>query len=141
MNIAVDFDGTIVTHAYPSIGRPIPFAFDTLKRLQTEGHHNLILWTAREGQLLDDALQFCKERGLEFYAVNTSFPEEETLGKRGRKVHADIFIDDHNLGGLPDWGIIYQMIMSGKPLEPFHAEKVQEQSIKHNWLQKLLGIK
>ena len=53
MIIAVDFDGTIVTHEYPRIGREIPFAIDTLKRLQDEGHHQLILWTVREGTLLE----------------------------------------------------------------------------------------
>ena len=34
MIIAVDFDGTIVEHEYPRIGAEIPFAIDTLKRLQ-----------------------------------------------------------------------------------------------------------
>lgn len=48
MVIAVDFDGTIVEHKYPQIGRPIPFAFDTLKQLQNE-NNTLILWTVREG--------------------------------------------------------------------------------------------
>ena len=70
MIIAVDFDGTIVEHAYPAIGKPIPFAIDVLKRLQSECHHQLILWTVREGELLDDAVNYCRERGLEFYAVN-----------------------------------------------------------------------
>ena len=49
MTIAIDFDGTIVTHAYPAIGKPIPFAIETLKKLQQEDHHQLILWTCREG--------------------------------------------------------------------------------------------
>ena len=42
MVIAVDFDGTIVEHKYPHIGKEIPFAISTLKRLQAE-HHQLIL--------------------------------------------------------------------------------------------------
>ena len=50
MTIAVDFDGTIVEHRYPNIGKERPFAFDVLKKLQKEGH-KLILWTAREGRL------------------------------------------------------------------------------------------
>ena len=54
MIIAVDFDGTIVEHRYPRIGREIPFAITTLRRLQAE-HHQLILWTVREGRLLDEA--------------------------------------------------------------------------------------
>ena len=76
MVIAVDFDGTIVTHEYPKIGKPIPFAIDTLKRLQQQDHHQLILWSVREGHLLDEAVEYCAKRGLEFYAVNTNYPEE-----------------------------------------------------------------
>ncbi len=111
MTIAVDFDGTIVEHKYPAIGREIPFAIETLKKLRDE-HHKLILWTVREGRLLDEALAFCRERGLEFYAVNRDYPEEEKERNNhySRKLKADIFIDDRNLGGLPDWGTIYEMV-------------------------------
>ena len=69
MTIAVDFDGTIVEHKYPEIGEEIPFATDTLKML-TQAHHKLILWSVREGQLLEDAVNWCRARGVEFYAVN-----------------------------------------------------------------------
>lgn len=111
MTIAVDFDGTIVEHKYPAIGREIPFAIETLKKLRNE-HHKLILWTVREGRLLDEALAFCRKRGLEFYAVNRDYPEEEKERNNhySRKLKADIFIDDRNLGGLPDWGTIYEMV-------------------------------
>jgi len=113
MIIAVDFDGTIVEHEYPKIGKEIPFAIDTLKKLQ-EGHHRLILWSVREGHLLEEAIEFCRERGLEFYAANKDFPEEHGRGKGySRKLKADLFIDDRNLGGLPDWGVVYQMIENG----------------------------
>ena len=118
MVIAIDFDGTIVTHAYPSIGKPIPFAIDTLKKLQQEGHHQLILWTCREGKLLQEAIDYCAARGLEFYAVNSNFPEETAAIVRARKLEADLFIDDRNLGGIPDWGVIYQMIRSGNQFKP-----------------------
>lgn len=111
MIIAVDFDGTIVEHKYPSIGKEIPFAIETLKRLQAD-RHKLILWSVREGRLLDEAVAFCHERGLEFYAVNRDYPEEEKENNRhfSRKLKADLFIDDRNLGGLPDWGTIYEMV-------------------------------
>lgn len=111
MLIAVDFDGTIVEHRYPEIGREIPFAIDTLKRLRDE-HHRIVLWTVREGRLLDEAVAFCRERGLEFYAINRDYPEEEKGQNNhySRKLKADVFIDDRNLGGLPDWGTIYDMI-------------------------------
>lgn len=108
MRIAVDFDGTIVQHAYPSIGKEIPFAIETLKRLQKEEHHLLILWTVRTGKFLDEAVEFCKSRGLEFYAVNQNNPDEEN--SKGKKIIADVYIDDRSLGGLPDWGIIYKVL-------------------------------
>lgn len=109
MTIAVDFDGTIVEHDYPRIGKEIPFAIDTLKMLQKEGHL-LILWTSREGELLDAAVEFCRERGLEFYAVNCNQPEEALFPRHTTKVLADVYIDDHNLGGIPEWGDIYAML-------------------------------
>ena len=111
MVIAVDFDGTIVEHRYPSIGKELPFAIDTLRQLAAEGHR-LILWTVREGQYLDEAVEFCRSRGLEFYAVNRDYPEEEPErnNRFTRKLKADLWIDDRNLGGLPDWGTIYEMI-------------------------------
>ena len=110
ITIAVDFDGTIVEDEYPKIGKPIIFAFDTLKKLQENGHR-LILWTYRKGQTLEDAVQFCEKNGIIFYAVNKSFPEEEFDPKYSRKINADIFIDDRNVGGLLSWGQIYQQLI------------------------------
>lgn len=109
MRIAVDFDGTIVTHKYPRIGKKIPFAIEALRMLQKE--HLLILWTVREGKLLQEAVDYCKQHGVVFYAVNANNPCEEPKKELFcRKVNADLFIDDRNVGGLPDWGIIYRMI-------------------------------
>lgn len=135
MIIAVDFDGTIVTHEYPKIGKPIPFAIDTLKKLQSEGHHQLILWSVREGDLLQEAVDYCASRGLEFYAVNSNYPEEKPEERTNRKVVADLYIDDRNLGGIPDWGIIYQMIMSGNCFKPApEANMLGEQKAKKKGL-------
>lgn len=118
MIIAVDFDGTIVEHNYPRIGNEIPFAIESLLELQKEGHQ-LILWTYRTGDLLTEAVDYCKERGLEFYAVNQNYPEEEFDESISRKIYADLYIDDRNIGGLPDWDQIFQMI----PREEFVAKK------------------
>ena len=107
--IAVDFDGTIVEHKYPDIGKEMLFAFATLKALQQKGH-KLILWTIRTGETLDDAVKFCKEHGVEFYAVNKNYPEEEVDPKVSRKLNADIFIDDRNLGGFVGWSQVWQML-------------------------------
>lgn len=121
MTIAVDFDGTIVEHDYPRIGKEIPFAIDTLKMLRQE-QHRLILWSVREGKLLEEAVAWCKERGLEFYAVNRDYPEEKLQDKGfSRKLKADIFIDDRNLGSLPDWGIIYRMIKEHKTFRDVYS--------------------
>ena len=108
MVIAVDFDGTIVEHAYPAIGRPIPFAIETLLQLQKDGHR-LIMWTVREGELLQDAIDYCAERGLYFYAENANYRGEDR-STANRKLGVDMFIDDRNLGGLPDWGVIYNAV-------------------------------
>ena len=115
--IAVDFDGTIVEDAYPKIGKPILFAFETLKKLQAEGHR-LILWTYRCGDKLDEAVKFCKENDIHFYAVNSSFPEEEYTNEVSRKINADLFIDDRNIGGFYGWGEIYQLLTNSTPPIP-----------------------
>ena len=114
MIIAVDFDGTIVEHKYPGIGNEVPFATSTLRMLASQ-QHRLILWTVRRGRLLEEAVEWCRKRGVEFYAVNKNFPEEilDDNNCYG-KINADIFIDDCNLGGIPDWGVIYQMINEKK---------------------------
>ena len=113
MTIAVDFDGTIVEHAYPEIGKPIPFALDVLRKLQQEENHKLILWTVREGTLLQEAVDYCEKNGVYFYACNKNYPEEDIQKGSPRKLSVDIFIDDRNIGGLLDWGLIYKVITSG----------------------------
>ncbi|GAA3623958.1 BT0820 family HAD-type phosphatase [Flavivirga jejuensis] len=112
--IAIDFDGTIVEDAYPKIGKPILFAFETLTKLQDDGHR-LILWTYRSGRRLKEAVKFCEDHGIIFYAVNNSFPEEEYTNNVSRKINADLFIDDRNIGGLLGWGEIYQMLTNTSP--------------------------
>lgn len=127
MTIAVDFDGTIVEHRYPEIGEEIPFATDTIRAL-IEDRHKLILWSVREGELLDDAVEWCRKRGIEFYAVNKDYPEENGIENNkhfSRKIKADIFIDDRNVGGLPDWGLIYQMVKTGKSYRQVLKEQIQ----------------
>ena len=122
MTIAVDFDGTIVEHRYPEIGKELPFATDTLKMLIADGH-KLILWSVREGELLTAAVDWCRAKGVEFYAVNKDYPEETKEGNEvfSRKLKADVFIDDRNIGGIPQWGEIYHMISSGTPCERSHT--------------------
>ena len=135
MIIAVDFDGTIVEHKYPKIGREKPFAIDTLRRLAAEGH-KIILWTSREGELLEDAIRFCKERGLTFYAVNGDTPMGSlTFSDKttSTKLVADVYIDDRNLGGLPDWGEIYEIVNGTRRISHHRHHH------KRSFLQRLLG--
>jgi len=110
MIIAVDFDGTIVEHKYPAIGEEMLFAFEALKELNRQGHR-LILWTYRAGSELQEAVDYCRDNGVEFYAVNSNLPGEifdsETMS---RKILADVYIDDRNVGGFPGWGEIMQML-------------------------------
>ncbi|MBK7133304.1 MAG: hydrolase [Bacteroidales bacterium] len=118
IKIAVDFDGTIVEHAYPAIGKEKLFAFRTLKELEKMGAR-LILWTFRAGKELDEAVEFCRKNGIEFYAVNRNYPEEIYDETVSRKIDADIYIDDKNVGGFPGWSEIWQM------LNPFELQQME----------------
>src|SRR5690606_6417904 len=120
--IAIDFDGTIVDDAYPKIGKTRLFAFETLKRLQDDGHR-LILWTYRSGLRLEEAVKFCEANGIQFYAVNKSFPEEQFDYTKSRKIYADLYIDDRNIGGILGWGEVYQMITNETPNVKKNASK------------------
>ena len=121
MTIAVDFDGTIVEHKYPEIGKEKPFAIQTLRTLQQEGNR-IILFTSREGELLEDAVAYCHKKGLDFFAVNSNQPADALFPRQTTKVIADVYIDDKNLGGLPDWTDIYRMI-NGQRAERHAARK------------------
>ncbi|MDX9930097.1 MAG: hypothetical protein RBS37_09640 [Bacteroidales bacterium] len=109
IRIAVDFDGTIVEHEYPGIGKEKLFAFRTLKELEKRGAR-LILWTFRTGRELEAAVEYCRQNGIEFYAVNRNYPEEVYSEEISRKIDVDIYIDDKNIGGFPGWSEIWQML-------------------------------
>ncbi|TLP82375.1 hydrolase [Maribacter sp. ACAM166] len=107
--IAVDFDGTIVEHSYPKIGKQMFFAFATLKKLQQKGHR-LILWTYREGIFLEEAVAYCLKNGVHFYAINENYLGEKSGKTYSRKLNADIFIDDRNVGGFLGWEQIWHIL-------------------------------
>jgi hypothetical protein len=126
IKIAVDFDGTIVEHEYPKIGKEKLFAFRTLKELEKQGAL-LILWTFRTGKELQEAVEYCKGNGIEFYAINRNYPEEVMDETVSRKIDADIYIDDKNLGGFPGWSEVWQV------LNPYELqEKMAEKRISGN---------
>ena len=135
MIIAVDFDGTIVRDRYPQIGPEVPFAIETLRLLLNEGHQ-LILWTVRQGAELEAAVAWCRARGVEFYAVNETFPGDNAEDPfYSRKIKADIFIDDRCVGGMPDWGAIYEIIKKHRTYEDVLLSDVEYRGKrkKHWW--------
>ncbi|MFC2112386.1 BT0820 family HAD-type phosphatase [Bacteroidota bacterium] len=136
MKIAIDFDGTIVEHKFPEIGKELLFAFETMRELQKQ-KHQLILWTYRSGKELEEAVEFCRERGIEFYAVNNSYPEEKYVENISRKIQADVYIDDRNIGGFPGWSAVWQMLNpSDSPEE--ELKKIREGSQSGSWFKRLL---
>ena len=98
ISYAVDFDGTLsVNKHFPEIGDANVFLFDFLIDERKKGN-KVILYTCRSGQLLDNAIAFCMERGLHFDAVNANLPENiAKYGGDTRKIHADYYIDDRTL--------------------------------------------
>jgi hypothetical protein len=123
LKIAVDFDGTIVEHDYPAIGKEKLFAFRTLRELDKLGAR-LILWTFRAGKELDEAVEYCRQNGIEFYAVNKNYPEEVVDETVSRKIDADIYIDDKNLGGFPGWSEVWQIIFPYEMQEKMAEKRV-----------------
>lgn len=99
--VAVDFDGTLCTDAFPEVGEPKPVVIGYAKRLAAAGS-KIILYTSRENgsrKLLDEAIDFCTAQGIRLYAVNENpgNPHAKKYGLKpsdGRKVYADLYIDD-----------------------------------------------
>ena len=92
--IAIDFDGCLCTDAFPAIGKPIWAVIKMAKQEQADGA-GLILWTCREGPLLQIAVEACRKWGLEFDAINESLPDWiEEFKNRPRKVGASEYWDD-----------------------------------------------
>ncbi|MBQ0014732.1 MAG: hypothetical protein KBS82_05365 [Oscillospiraceae bacterium] len=100
MVFAVDFDGTLYFggNSFPQIGEPNIKLIEFLKSRREFGD-KLILWTARHGKFLDDAVEWCASFGLYFDAINDDVPEiiEFWGDDRSKKVTADYYIDDRSL--------------------------------------------
>lgn len=108
LKIAVDFDGTLCEFAFPKIGEQTEDQKRLMNRLieMREDGHKLILWTNRgdnkEYSALSEAIQWCRERGLEFDSVNENLPDQKKLSGPSPKVMADIYIDDKAVN-VKDW--------------------------------------
>jgi len=126
MIIAIDFDGTIVAHEFPEIGRAVPGAFEWIRKFKEAGAV-LILWTMRSdgqehGEVLSDADAFCRENGVEFDYLNENPNQVSWTGSP--KAYANIYIDDAaigcplrqnpKMGGRPfvDWSIVGPLVMT-----------------------------
>jgi len=137
LKIAIDFDGTIVEHEYPEIGKEKLFAFETMRELQKHGAL-LILWTFRAGNELDEAVEYCRKKGIEFYAVNKNYPEEEFNSAISRKINADVYIDDKNIGGFPGWSSIWQQLSMYDDME---KEAIRKLNRRKSVFRRLFGRK
>jgi hypothetical protein len=106
MNIAIDFDGTIVELAYPDIGALMPYAKKVIQKWKNEGH-TILINTCRVGEFAKAAKDFLIKNGVPFDYFNENSMDEITFyGHDSRKICADIFIDDKNIGGLPSWPVL-----------------------------------
>jgi hypothetical protein len=116
MVIAIDFDGTIVQNRYPNVGNLQPDARRCINQLHDDGHY-IIIWTCRTGERLLEAINFLLDVDIKFNRVNRSEPSNEAkYGGHGRKVGADVYVDDRQVGGLPPWKDVYQAI-TGRVME------------------------
>lgn len=103
--LAVDFDGTLFTRDSNydplSVGKPIRKNIKLVKEYKASGY-KLILWTCRNNESLDLAIEACKERGIIFDAINENLPEikekeDKMFGKESRKIYATYYLDDKNV--------------------------------------------
>lgn len=115
MPICVDFDGTIVEHDYPRIGKPVPYAIETIKKLQSMGA-NIILFTMRSDKTLDEAVKYCNDNGIELYGINRNPSQTWT---NSPKAYGELYIDDAAVGcplistdsrPYVDWLEVYKII-------------------------------
>lgn len=103
MIVSVDFDGTLCCDCYPAIGLPMPGAIEAMRTLHGQGHY-IIVNTCREGQSLVEAINWMMGHGIPFARVNDNHPGNSShYGWNSRKIFADVYIDDRNLGGFPGW--------------------------------------
>lgn len=124
LTVAVDFDGTIAEHAFPRIGSPVPGAFEWLAEFQRRGI-KLILWTMRSdgqknGNVLTDAIEFCRQNGIEFVSHNENLTQSEWTSSP--KAYAHAYIDDtaigcplihpHNARPYVDWSEIGPRVLA-----------------------------
>lgn len=97
MIFAIDFDGTLCEDKFPHIGNKIESTVNIVKQLKRQDN-KIILWTCRTGKYLEDAVQWCRNRGIEFDAINENLKEiQMKWGSDTRKIYCDYYLDDKNI--------------------------------------------
>jgi len=111
MRLAIDFDGTIVENDYPNIGKPIKEAAFYIRKLYYMDEHDIIINTCRAQEFEAEAKAYLILHNIPFHYINCNLPKDiEKYGMDCRKISADIYIDDKQIGGLPSWRKIYEYI-------------------------------
>ena len=110
--ISIDYDDTIVYADYPNIGTIKPHAREVINNLYNEGHF-IIIWTCRSGHHEQMASMYLREMGVKFHHINENHPENIVqYDSDSRKIFADIYIDDKQLGGLPESWLEIETILT-----------------------------
>jgi len=121
MYIVVDFDGTVVTHDYPRVGKDIG-AVPLLKKL-VENKHQLILFTMRSGKELEDAVKWFADNEITLFGIQTNPTQHEWTDSP--KAYGQLIIDDAALGcpliwttlsnrPYVNWEIVEQYLVNNK---------------------------
>jgi len=107
LTLAIDFDGTIAEDSFPEVGEIISGAAYFIDQLYGDGH-KVIINTCRTGRYEGMAEDFLNEHSIPYHYINSNLPEKiQAYGQDCRKISADVYIDNRNVGGLPTWGEIY----------------------------------
>ena len=122
--VAIDFDGTCVTHEFPKIGEDCPHAVEILNKIVAHGA-GLVLFTMRHGEYLDAAVAWFAERGIPLYGIQTNPTQASWTGSS--KCYAHLYIDDAALG-CP---LIYNKDFTKRPYVDWLA--VDKLLQKHKW--------
>jgi len=112
---AIDFDGTLCENAFPAIGELTSEKEELINLLITlrEEGHQLILYTCRGDnascQALSEAVNWCREYGLEFDAINENVPNFKKVSGFSPKPYADIYLDDKALN-IRNWRQLHEYV-------------------------------
>jgi len=123
MIIAVDFDGTIVRHEFPGIGRELDGALATMHDLKKAGHE-IVIWTCRCGETLAEMVEWFRENDFCPSAINSN--AVPVVGFAVPKILANVYIDDRNFGGFPGWQAVRDAFLPGTSGE---EEDLDEKSL------------